>query len=138
MSDKTDVQRGAEWAKWLGIVKMVVGVIMLFVLASSDLPPELVRFSALDLLLGIGIGVLSLYLGLRLLSHQNRKSTQFTILMAVYSIALFFHVFNWLATSYAGQKPTGQVVPILTAWAIWMFIKGRRELKQIESSMLSS
>ena len=125
---KSDVESGAQWAKWLGIVKMVTGVVLLWVMASGD---TVGTFTGLDAVFQIIIGAVSLKLGLKLLNPEKRKSTQFRTLIIIYGVAIFLHVIAW-TSSATSEPPPRQIVPILTAWALWKFIKGRRELTKIE------
>lgn len=126
---KSDIESGAQWAKWFGIVKMVTGVVVLWVMASGD---TVGTFTDLDAVLQIVFGAVSLTLGLKLLNSEKRKSTQFRTLIIIYGIAIFLHVIAWTTSVAAGEQPPQQIVPILTAWALWKFIKGWRELKKIE------
>lgn len=131
-----DIDSGANWAKGFGIAKMVLGVLLMFLLSGMDetLAPML-RFTALDGLIQVGIGAVSLFLGLKLSNAATRKSSQFTTLIWIYGIAIALNVIAFMSMSADGAQPTGQIVPILTAWALWKFIKGRRELRNVEISL---
>ena len=129
-----DVVSGANWAKWFGIAKMVGGVFLMFVVSGVD-EAFLNGFTALDGLLQVGIGAVSLFLGLKLLNPATRKSSQFTTLIWIYGVAIALNVLAYASMSAEGGRPTGQVVPILTAWALWKYVKGRRELRSIENGL---
>lgn len=131
-----DVVSGANWAKWFGIVKMILGVLLMFLLSGMDEAlASMMRFTALDGLLQVGMGAVSLYLGLQLLNPNTRKSSQFTALIWIYGVAITLNVLAYMSMSGEGGQPSGQIVPILTAWALWKFIKGRRELRSLESGL---
>ncbi len=137
--NESDIRSGAAWAKWFGIAKMLVGVYALYVMASvKDIPiADIWRFGPVDAIGQIAIGAVSFWLGITLLNSLTRKSSYFTTLIWIYSICLFLHVMNYLVMSSGEQRPVGQVVPILTVWALWKFVKGRRELRCSESDVAS-
>lgn len=127
----SDIETGAKWAKWYGLVKAGLGLFVLFVLASvDDTMRHLYPVAAADALWNIAVGSISLALGLKLLKAEARRSSHFTWLIWLYGFSLLSHLLAIMASG-PGQA-TSSVVPLLTAWALWMFVKGRRALRMIE------
>lgn len=134
--DDRYVARGANWAKWLGIVKVSLGVLALWMMASSEFViPE---FTTIGFIVAIIIGGVSISLGLKLLNPETRHSSQFTVLIWIYGISLALHVVNQISLSADNPRPAAITVPILTAVAFWHFLKGRRKLKDTEVGDVST
>jgi len=135
LSIATDVESGAKWAKWVGILKIIAGVLLLWLMASSDLP--IAELSALEAVIEIAIGVTSIILGFKLLNPMRRKSTQFRALIIIYGVTLVIYLTAWVNAVSFGMRPTGYILPIFTVWALSKFLKGKRELKKIEGSKVA-
>jgi len=135
-NELSDVITGGKWAKWFGIAKMALGLILLWMLNSSNpnTIQNLIQYADLDAVINIGIGAISLYLGLQLLNSKTRKISHFTVLIIIYGISVTLHFLNYLIESSATGSPSGMIVPILSAYALWKFFKGRRELKKVENA----
>lgn len=131
-SNLSHVKSGAEWAKWLGIAKVVAAGLVILLTSATQVN---INYSRIDAVVQVCVGALFVYLGSKLRNEATRRVAQFTILVSVASVLVVLHAINWLAQ---GGKPAGQLVPILTAVALWKFFKGRRQLRSYEKAQAAT
>jgi len=109
----------------MGALKVIAAVSMLGLLSTSRVP--LAEFSQADMVAQVIVGAASAYLGYKLLRRGTRRPVYFTVLITIYTLSLTLHGLHLLSASPTGPSPTG-LVPILSVWALWAFIKGRERL----------
>jgi len=120
------VHKAGVWAKWFGIIKILLGIAIVFMMI-SQVGDNFNQFDISDGFAQIIIGCISFLMGKSILNKNRIKRKNFTIIIWIYSIALILHIVNFVILASEGEKPSGQIVPILTAWAVWIFVKGRKE-----------